>query len=115
MKLPQESIQEAAACIVFTALGADSMLERWLLPAGLVAPCAWVNAKGQLNMLVLRCLLSRLLQLLLRQPFASAAELPDTDFELFALCIYLFSNVSFRLGLVTYDSALQVDSALGHS
>ena len=79
-KLDEASVQEAAACIVFTALGAESgVLERWLLPSGLVAPCAWVNAKGQLNILVLRCLLSRLLQLLLREPYASAAELLPKD------------------------------------
>lgn len=106
MKLPQESIQEAAACIVFTALGADSMLERWLLPAGLVAPCAWVNAKGQLNMLVLRCLLSRLLQLLLRQPFASAAELIQH------LGILDICEVEYLLELAVFVGAADPDSGI---
>lgn len=108
MKLRQESIQEAAACIVFTALGADSgVLERWLLPTGLVAPCAWVNAKGQLNMLVLRCLLSRLLQLLLRQPFASAAELIQH------LGILDICEVEYLLELAAFVGAADPDNSKG--
>ncbi|CAJ1353780.1 unnamed protein product [Effrenium voratum] len=69
---------KAAACVIHVAFGSleesGMLLERWLLPANLVAPCAWVSAKGQLNVLVLRCLLSRLLQLLMRNPLSTAAE-----------------------------------------
>ena len=84
--LTQESLREAAGCVVFTALGSDSgMLERWLLPPGLVAPCAWVNAKGQINTLVLQLLLSRLLQLLLQKPFSSPSELLRQNLQLFSV------------------------------
>ena len=70
--LQREFSEAAAAYVVYTAFG--SLSQQWL-PAGMVAPCAWINAKGQLNFLTLRCLVSRLLQLLLRYPLASAEEL----------------------------------------
>lgn len=92
--LQREFSEAAAAYVVYTAFGSPS--QRWL-PTGMVAPCAWINAKGQVNLLTLRCLVSRLLQLLLRYPLASAEELLAST-EPFELTWHQVSAARCHLG-----------------
>ncbi|CAK9043032.1 C2H2-type domain-containing protein, partial [Durusdinium trenchii] len=74
LNLSAELIADASACVAQACEECSLRINGWS-GVDLVAPCAWVNAKGQLNVLIFRCLLSRLLQLLLRHPWSSAAEL----------------------------------------
>ncbi|CAE7253463.1 unnamed protein product [Symbiodinium sp. CCMP2592] len=70
-------LRQAAACVL-RAAGLDKAagtLQGSFLPCQLMAPCAWVHARGTLNVPVLRCLLLRLLHRLMKTPFASVAEL----------------------------------------
>ena len=73
---PLDCLRRAAACVL-RAAGLDSdgaLLQRCFLPCHLMAPCAWVHARGTLNVPVLRCLVMRLLQQLMKLPFASVPE-----------------------------------------
>ncbi|CAE7304586.1 unnamed protein product, partial [Symbiodinium necroappetens] len=70
-------LRQAAACVL-RAAGLDKSagtLQGSFLPCQLMAPCAWVHARGSLNVPVLRCLLLRLLHRLMKTPFASVTEL----------------------------------------
>ena len=71
-------LRQAAACVL-RAAGLDKSagtLQGSFLPCQLMAPCAWVHARGSLNVPVLRCLLLRLLHRLMKTPFASVTERP---------------------------------------
>ena len=73
---PLDCLRKAAACVLQAAdIRSDgALLQRCFLPCNLVAPCAWVHARGTLNVPVLRCLVLRLLQQLLKAPLASVPE-----------------------------------------
>ena len=76
---PLPCLRRAAACVLQAADISDgTLLQRCFLPSHLIAPCAWVHARGTLNLPVLRCLVLRLLQQLMKTPCASVLEKPGT-------------------------------------
>ncbi|CAE8594279.1 unnamed protein product, partial [Polarella glacialis] len=104
----QRRLRAAAACVAQAAGASISSagLKGMLLPLWLVAPCAWVDATGRLNVPLLRFASLHLLQQLLRTPCVSAEELAQQ------VCVLDVCEVEFLLdGLAMADALERVTAS----